>query len=315
MRQLQDLAAFVAVARAGGFREAAIGGSASASTLSDAVRRVEARLGVRLLHRTTRSVTPTEAGERLFERLAPALAEIDASLDSVNAFRDRPVGRLRLNVPSVAARLVLPWIVPRFHAAYPDIRVEVMVDESFVDLLAAGCDAGIRYGERLEQDMIAIPIGPARQRYAFAASPAYLAAHGRPSHPRELLGHACLEACFASGRSLEWEFEKAGEEIRLEPRGPLLLQVGGGADLMTDAAIGGMGIVGLFEDWLQPLFKQGRLEPVLEEWWPSFDGPFLYYSGRRYLPAPLRAFVDFVKSEPCARWPGPERPARTAHEN
>src|SRR5918993_2299803 len=175
-----DLHAFLAVARARGFRDAARTSGASASTLSGAVRRLEARLGVRLLHRTTRSVTPTEAGARLINRLTPALGEVEAALHVVNGFRDRPAGTLRLNVPVSAARLVLPAIVPPFLAAYPDIRLEVIADDSFVDILAAGCDAGIRYDERLEADMIAVPIGPRVQRFATAAAPAYLGRHGRP---------------------------------------------------------------------------------------------------------------------------------------
>lgn len=175
---LGDLNAFVAVARAGGFRDAARAGNASASGLSEAVRRLEAQLGVRLLHRTTRSVKPTEAGERLLERLAPALNDVEAALDVVNGFRDRPAGTLRLNVAVVAARLVLPGIVPAFLAAYPEIRLEVIAEDSFVDVVSTGCDAGIRYDERLEQDMIAVPIGPRVQRFATAASTAYLDAHG-----------------------------------------------------------------------------------------------------------------------------------------
>jgi DNA-binding transcriptional LysR family regulator len=157
---IDDLTAFVGVARAGGFREAARANGGGASSFSEAVSRVEARLGVRLLNRTTRSVAPTEAGARLLDRLGPALSGVEAALDVVNLFRDRPAGTLRLNVPVSAARLVLPAIVPRFLAAYPDIRLEVIADDGFVDVLAAGCDAGIRYDERLEQDMIAVPIGP-----------------------------------------------------------------------------------------------------------------------------------------------------------
>ncbi|KAB0680220.1 LysR family transcriptional regulator [Aureimonas leprariae] len=295
---LGDLNAFVAVARAGGFREGARASGASASGLSEAVRRLEAQLGVRLLNRTTRSVAPTEAGISLLERLRPALGEVEAALDVVNGFRDRPAGTLRLNVPVSAARLVLPAIVPPFLAAYPDIRLEVVVDDGFVDVLAAGCDAGIRYDERLEQDMIAVPIGPRRQRFACAAAPNYLEHRGRPEHPRELLAHACLRGQFASGAMATWEFERNGETVRVEPTGPLLVRLGGGADLMVDAALAGSGIVCLFEDWLRPHLAAGALEPVLQAWWPSFSGPFLYYPGRRLLPAPLRAFVDFVRSHP-----------------
>ncbi|MET0292124.1 MAG: LysR family transcriptional regulator [Steroidobacteraceae bacterium] len=294
--ELSDLAAFVAVARARGFRDGARVSGASASSLSEAVRRLEAQLGVRLLNRSTRSVVPTEAGARLLERLGPALDEVGAALDVVNQFRDRPTGTLRLNVPMSAARLVLPRIVPPFLAAYPDIQLEVIAEDSFVDMLAAGCDAGIRYEERLEKDMIAIPIGPREQRFAAAAAPSYLDRHGRPQHPRDLLTHACIRGRFASGAMTEWEFERDGELVKVEPTGPLIVRVGAATDLAIDAAVAGTGILHLFEDWLRPQLDSGALEPVLEPWWQRFSGPFLYYPGRRQLPAPLRAFVDFVKA-------------------
>ena len=294
---LADLNAFVAVARARGFRDGARASGVSASGLSDAVRRLEAQLGVRLFHRTTRSVAPTEAGERLLDRLAPALTEVEAALDVVNNFRDRPAGTLRLNVPVSAARLVLPSILPAFLAAYPDIKLDVIAEDSFVDVLAAGCDAGIRYDERLEQDMIAVPIGPRVQRFGCAASPAYLDRHGRPQHPRDLLDHACLRGRFSSGRMMgPWEFEKDGEVVVVDPTGPLVVQAGAAVDLKVDVAIAGTGILFLFEDWLKPHFASGALEPVLEPWWQSFPGPFLYYPGLRLVPAPLRAFIDFIKA-------------------
>jgi DNA-binding transcriptional LysR family regulator len=292
---LGDLNAFIAVARAGGFREGARASGGSASGLSEAVRRLEAQLGVRLLNRTTRSVVPTEAGQGLLERLSPALSEVEAALDVVNGFRDRPAGLLRLNVPGSAARLVLPRIVPPFLAAYPDIRLEIITEEGFVDVLAAGCDAGIRYEERLEQDMIAVPIGPRTQRYAAAASPGYLDRHGRPQHPRDLLDHACLRSRFLGRAMAPWEFSRDGEVVRIDATGPLIVQAGGGSDLAVDTSIAGIGIVGLFEDWLRPHFESGALEPVLEPWWQHFSGPFLYYPGRRLVPAPLRAFVDFIR--------------------
>ena len=296
--ELADIHAFVAVARAAGFREAARATGSSASRLSEAVRRLEDRLGVRLLNRTTRSVATTEAGAQLLERLEPALKEVHAALDLANGFRGKPAGTLRLNVPVSASRLVLPRIVPAFLAAYPDIRLEVVAEDGFVDVLAAGCDAGIRYDERLEQDMIAIPIGPREQRFAAAASPAYLAQRGRPRHPRDLLAHACLRGQFASGAKPAWEFERRGEQVKIEPTGPLLVRIGAAADLAVDAAVAGVGVIYLFEDWLRPYIARGELEAVLEPWWPRFSGPFLYYPGRRHQPAPLRAFVDFVKALP-----------------
>lgn len=293
---LADLNAFLAVARAKGFRDGARASGISASGLSEAVRRLETQLGVRLLNRTTRSVIPTEAGQRLLERLEPALNEVHAALDVVNSFRDRPAGTLRLNVPVSAVRLALPAIVPAFLAAYPEIRLEIVAEDNYVDIVAAGFDAGIRYDERLEQDMIAVPIGPRIQRFATAASPAYLDRHGRPEHPRDLLSHACLRGRSTNGAITPWEFERDGEVTRVEPSGPLVVQIGAGVDLAVDAAIAGIGIMFLFEDWLRPHFDSGALEPILEPWWQSFSGPFLYYPGRRHVPAPLRAFVDFIKS-------------------
>ncbi|MFC7053044.1 LysR family transcriptional regulator [Hansschlegelia quercus] len=293
---LQDLSAFLSVVRAGGFREGARTSDASASSLSAAVRRLEARLGVRLLNRTTRSVAPTEAGARLAERLGSALGEVEAALDVVNSFRDRPAGTLRLNVPVYAARMVLPAIVPPFLKAYPDIRMEVVAEDGFVDVLAAGCDAGIRFDERLEQDMIATPIGPRVLRFATAASPEYLDAYGRPEHPRDLLRHACLRGQFASGTMPAWEFERDGDVVRVDPAGPLRVRIGGATDLAVAAAVEGVGVIQLFEDWLKPHIESGALEPVLEPWWQTFSGPFLYYPGRRRVPAPLRAFVDFIRS-------------------
>lgn len=294
---LSVLEAFVAVARAGGFRDGARVTGSSASGLSEAVRRLEAQLGVRLLHRTTRSVVPTEAGQLLLERLVPAINEVMAAVAIVNEFRDRPAGTLRLNVPISAARLVLPSIVPPFLAAFPEIRLEVIAEDDFVDVLASGCDAGIRYGERLEQDMIAVPIGPRVQSFATAAAPAYLDRHGRPRHPRDLLAHACLQGRFPSGAMSSWEFEQNGEVVRVDPSGPLLVQLGAAVDLAVEAAIAGTGVIHLFEGWLRPHLESGALEPVLQSWWQDFPGPFLYYSGRRLLPAPLRAFVDFIKTK------------------
>ncbi|WGM30387.1 LysR family transcriptional regulator [Brevundimonas sp. NIBR11] len=293
---LGDLNAFVAVARAGGFRQAGRATGLSASALSETVRRLEDRLGVRLLNRTTRSVAPTEAGQRLLDRLTPALGEVQAALDTVKGLGDRPAGTLKLNVPVSAALMVLPRIVPAFLEAYPDIVLELVVDERFVDVLAAGCDAGIRYEERLEQDMIAVPIGPRRQRFAAAAAPAYLDRRGRPEHPRDLLQHDCLRGRGSSGALLPWEFEREGEIVMIDPPGPLIVNLGAGTEVTVQAALAGTGVIFLFEDWLRPHLDSGILEPVLADWWQEFSGPFLYYPGRRHVPAPLRAFVDFIKA-------------------
>ncbi len=229
----------MAVARAKGFRDGARITGVSASGLSEAVRRLERGSVCGSCIGRLAAWRRPKRGERLLARLGPALSEVEAALDVVNGFRDKPAGTLRLNVPVSAARLILPSIVPRFLDAYPDIRLEVIADENFVDVLAAGCDGRIRYDERLERDMIAVPIGPRTQRLATAASPAYLARRGRPAHPRELLDHACLLGRFPSGAMLPWEFEQAGEVVRIEPSGPLLVQIGGAVDLVVDAALAG----------------------------------------------------------------------------
>lgn len=297
LHSMADLTAFVLIAQHGGFRQAARASGQSASALSESMRRLENQLGIRLLVRTTRSVTPTEAGALLLNRLRPALSEVSSALDALNDLRGSPRGTLRINVPVIAARFFLQPIVNRFLKAYPDILVELVVDNNLIDAAANGCDAGIRYGEHLEQDMIAIPIGPRMQRFAVAAAPGYLQQHGVPEHPRDLLQHACLRGRFLSGAMPPWEFERDGQTLTVEPTGPLIVTPTA-ADLAVSAAIDGHGLVYLFEEWLAPYMEAGQLQPVLQDWWPSFPGPFLYYSGQRHLPAPLRAFIDFIKTSP-----------------
>jgi DNA-binding transcriptional LysR family regulator len=290
---LADLDAFTTVARTRSFRGAAALRGVSASSLSEALRRLEAALGVRLLNRTTRSVTPTEAGERLLARLTPALADVTLALDEVNAFRESPTGVLKLNVPGAVTRIIFPDLIPRFLKAHPGIRVEITADDAFVDVMAAGYDAGVRYDERLEKDMIAVPLaGP--QRFVVVGAPAYFARHGRPAHPREVLDHACIRHRFSHGTSYAWEFEKDGEVIRVQPEGPLVTNSG---EVEIAAAEAGLGLLATFEGFVADGLAAGRLEPVLEDWLPPFSGPYLYYPSRRHMPAPLRAFVDFVKAE------------------
>jgi DNA-binding transcriptional LysR family regulator len=190
---------------------------------------------------------------------------------------------------------VLPPIIAGFLKAYPDIRLELQLEDGFVDILAAGCDAGIRYVERLEQDMVAVPIGPREQRLATAAAPSYLAGRALPEHPRDLLDHACLRGKFESGTMPIWEFERDGEVVRIDPRGPLVVQPGAGSDVVISAAIDGLGVIYLFEDRLRSALDAGALVPILEPWWQTFSGPYLYFPGRRLMPVPLRAFVDFIK--------------------
>lgn len=292
---LEDVRVFASVARAGGFREVSRASGISASSASEAVRRLETEVGVRLLHRTTRSVTPTEEGARLLERLGPALAEIASALDVAKSSHDQPAGTLRLNVPTIAARISLPKILPAFLAAHPKIRVEVTADDELIDVLAAGCDAGVRYERSLEKDMIAVPIGPSEQRFALAASPDYLERHGRPSHPSELLDHACLRVRFPRGALIPWEFRRDSETLKIDPVGPLVANLGNGADLLVLAAVSGSGVIYSFEDLLRPHFESGELVPLMKPWWLRFPGPYLYYSSRLHMPPSLRAFVDFIR--------------------
>lgn len=292
---LADLEAFAAVAESRSFRRAASTRAVSASALSEAVRRLEARLDTRLLNRTTRSVTPTEAGQLLLERIVPMLAEISGAIDQVKDSGDRPAGRLRLNVPTIVAREFMPGIAIPFLAQHPDIILEVEGRDRFIDVFAKGFDAGIRYDESLELDMIAVPIGPRQQRFAVVASPDYLERHGVPLHPRDLLKHPCIRHRFESGRLNTWEFEKDGEVLRINPQGRLIANTFG---IEVGAALGGLGFVATFRDSLAPFIERRELVEVLADWQQPFSGPYLYYPSRRHMPAPLRAFVDFIKANP-----------------
>jgi DNA-binding transcriptional LysR family regulator len=280
-----DLDAFVAIAKDRGV---------AASTLSQSLRALEERLGVRLLNRTTRSVTPTEAGQELLGRLVPALSDITDALDRVNRFRDTPSGTLRLNVPMAVGELIIAPLIVRFLAAYPQLKVELVAEDALVDVVERGFDAGVRYGESLARDMIAVSLVP-QQRFVIAASPDHIAAHGRPAHPTDLLQHACIRHRFTSGALLPWEFEKDGESLRI---GPLTTS---SSRLALRAAEGGVGFIHTFEDYARPGLESGRLVSVLADWCPPFPGPFLYYPSRRHMAAGLRAFIDFVRSESKAR--------------
>ncbi|MBZ5758631.1 LysR family transcriptional regulator [Rhizobium sp. VS19-DR104.2] len=291
---LGDLAAFHAVARERSFRAAARKRNVSPSALSEAVRRLEEKLGLRLLNRTTRSVTPTEAGERLMERLAPAFSDVAAALDQINSSDDNPAGTLKLNIPSIVARYIMPGLLGRFMALYPDIRLEVAADDSFIDVMAAGFDAGVRYGERLEQDMIAVPLGPREQRYVTAASPAYLEANGTPQHPSDLLEHRCIRHRFVSRSVGLWEFERGEESLVLSPPASLITD---SLEIEVGAAVRGLGVLRCFEEIVAPAVATGELVLILDEWVSRFPGPFLYYASRRHMPGPLRAFVDFLKAD------------------
>ena len=287
---LRDLGAFVAVARLRNFRRAAVEQRMSASSLSQRMRDLEEQLGVRLLNRTTRSVAPTEAGERLLRRLAPALEDVAAAALDVRSMRDVPSGRLRINGPEPALRLVLAPMVGPFLKRYPEITMEIVTESSLIDIVSEGFDAGIRYEETLAQDMIAVSLGPP-QRYAVVATAQYIAQHGRPKHPRDLLGHAAIRTRYSNGVMHDWEFEKAGRVVKVAPP-PKLVATDLG--LALRAACDGVGFWATFDGYVREAVNSGALVSVLDDWCPPFPGPFLYYPSRRRPPPALAAFVAFV---------------------
>ena len=288
---LDRLAAFAAVARHRSFRAAAAERGVSASTLSQAVRDLEVQLGVRLLHRTTRSVAPTEAGARLLTRLGPALQELSTAVDAVHAADGVVSGLLRINAPAPAIDHVLAPLLGPFLALHPRVRVEIVAQTALIDIVAEGFDAGVRWEEKLPQDMVAIPLsGP--QRYVVVAAPALLGTQGRPTHPRELEQRPCVRLRFPSGRLLAWEFECGDERVVVEAEGRLVATHG---PVLLHAALDGAGFAMMFEADADAHVAAGRLVRVLDEWLPPFPGPRLYFAGRRQLPPPLQAFVEFVR--------------------
>jgi DNA-binding transcriptional LysR family regulator len=288
-----DLAIFLAIANHRSFRKAAVELAVTPSALSRALRAIEERLEVRLVNRTTRGVALTEAGERLFDRIRPAFLDIDAALDDLDTFRGQPYGKLRINAPRAAAKLVLLPIVSRFLKAHPSVEVDIVIDDALIDMVSSGFDAGIRFGESIAADMIAIPIGP-RHSFAVVGTPGYFEGRGRPQTPHDLKDHVCIRFRFAGGAFYHWEFERGGIELEIEVRGPLTL---GDQDIMRDAVLQGDGLGYLFEDQVRDEIETGKLVRVLEDWCPYYPGFFLYYPSRRQLPTALRAFIDFVKAE------------------
>jgi len=288
-----DLAPFLAVARHGNFRRAAAELGCTPSALSHAVRVLEERLDLRLFNRTTRSVALTEAGRRLFERVAPAFRDIEDALEDLNAFRGKPIGRLRINVARSSARMVLLPRVTRFLAENPGVHVELSVDNALVDMVSAGFDAGVRFGEIVAQDMIAVPLGP-RQRSAIVASPAFLERHRTPIVPQDLRELPCIRLRFSDGRLYHWELQRGEVEVAIEVEGPLTLD---DQDLAIDAALDGAGLAYAFEAQVSELIASHRLVRVLEDWCPEYPGFYLYYPSRRQMPAVLRAFIEYVQGK------------------
>lgn len=294
----RDIAAFVAVARTRNFRRAAREQLVSTSSLSQRVRELEELLGVRLLNRTTRSVALTEAGEMLLARVGPAMSEVTEALERVRGLREVPSGRLRINAPPPAVDLVLAPMVAPFLQAHPKIDLEIVAESSFVDIVSAGFDAGVRYGEHLAQDMIAVSLGPP-QRYAVVASPQYIAQHGRPSSPKDVLDHSAIRTRFSNGIMPDWEFEQAGRIVKVSPPAKL---IAGYIGLGKQAALDGVGLWVTFEGHVRDELASGALVSVLDDWCSPFPGPFLYYPSRRQPPPALAAFVAFV-----AEWRKQER--------
>lgn len=288
---LNDLQAFAFVARLRSFRKAAQELDVSASALSHALRNLENRLGVRLLNRTTRSVAPTEAGQALLDRLAPALLDIAGALEEVNSYRQSPIGTLRINAPLSAVKFVLMPLAERFLDENPGMRLELVAENRMVDIVAEGFDAGVRFGERLAQDMVAVPLGPA-QRFVVVATPAYLAKHGIPQSPRELATQRCICQRFPNGSYLHWYFVRGGERIEIEVSGPVIVSDMG---LSAEAAARGLGLAFLYEDYAAPYLASGQLCSVLDDWRPAETGFFLYYPSHRLVPAGLRSFIELAK--------------------
>jgi DNA-binding transcriptional LysR family regulator len=290
--EFAELAAFVAIAEHGSFVKAATALGVSTSTLSQSMRSLEERLGVRLLNRTTRSVAPTEIGERLLLRLRPALGEIGGAVEEINAYRDRPAGTLRLSVASLAVRMLIAPVIAGFLTKYPAITIDLTADDGIgvIDIVRGRFDAGIRAGRWIERDMIAQRISPDSRLIAVAA-PAYLARRSRPATPHDLQGHDCIRYRWGDAVP-HWPFEKAGEKVEVAVDGPLITT---DLELMVHAAREGLGICYVLESHVAPDLAAGRLVPLLEDWAPHYEGYHIFYPSRRQMPASLAAFIDFLR--------------------
>ncbi|WP_066823221.1 LysR family transcriptional regulator [Sphingomonas mali] len=287
-----DLNGFLAIARAKSFRRAAVELGVTPSALSHNLRALEERLDLRLVNRTTRSISLTEVGQKLFDRIEPAFRDIDDAIEELSAWGGKPIGTLRLNTALASARLELMPLLADFLAANPSVEVEIIAQTALIDTVAQGYDAGVRFGERIAADMIAVPIGR-RRRFAVVGSPAYFERWPKPAHPRDLIGLPCVRYRFERGDDYHWEFERAGEELEIAVDGPFTTNE---HELMLSAALDGIGLAFVFEEMVVDLVAAGRLERVLGDWCPYWPGLYLYYPSRRQMPSPLRAFIDFARS-------------------
>lgn len=285
---LTHLAAFAAVARHRSFRKAGAELTLSTSAVSYAIRALEDRLGVGLFHRTTRSVALTEAGQRLLERLQPALHQVSDALEEMNHFRAAPAGLLRINAARAAVPTQLGPRLTRFLHAHPDVRLELTENDGLVDIVSEGFDAGVRLHEFVPEDMVAVPLGRPL-RGMIVASPAYLARHPAPQHPRDLLQHECIRFRFASGHLYKWQFERDGQSLELDVQGRLTLSE---QTTIIRAVLDGFGLAYVLEDAARPWLDAGQMQAVLEDWSEPFPGFVLYYPRQRQMSSALRAFVD-----------------------
>jgi DNA-binding transcriptional LysR family regulator len=290
--RLDSLAAFAAIVASGGFRAAAVERGVSSAALSQTIATLEQALGLRLLNRTTRSVAPTEAGARLLERLVPALRDIAAAIDDLNRLRETPTGTLRINAPGPAVDHVLCPLVFDFMRVYPEVKVELISDAAIIDIVREGFDAGVRFGRHLEQDMIAVPLGPSL-RYAIVASPGYLGDRPAPTTPADLIGLDCIRRRFPGGTIVGWQFEKDGERLEITPEGRLTLS---SAYQELQAALAGQGVAHVFEDYAKPHLDEGRLIELLPDWSPALPSWYLYYPSRRHQSAAMAVFLQHVRA-------------------
>jgi DNA-binding transcriptional LysR family regulator len=298
---LSDLELFSLVAQHQSFRKAAEERGISVSLLSQTVRRLEDRLGVRLLHRTTRSVAATEAGRELLNSLGPALAQINDALVSVNRFSDAPTGVLRLNAPAPVAHFLLAGLSARFLGNHPGVSIEICCDAAMIDIIGSGFDAGVRFHPELAQDMVAIPLGRC-QRYAVVASPAVVRRQGPCASPADLDPRHCIRHRFPSGKIFSWTFLRGTVPMTLIPQGGLTVN---DAQTAVHAAREGAGFAYVHEEYAAPLLQAGELERVLDEWAPGLGTPYLYFPKQRHMSSALRAFVDFVKGAAATEVPTP----------
>lgn len=290
--EFAELRAFSVIAQERSFRKAAARIGVTPSALSHIIRALEERLGAKLLHRTTRSVAPTEAGSALLARLVPAMAEIEHAVSEVGAFSDRPRGRLRLNLPRLAAEVVLLPRLAQFTQLYPDINLDLVIDDGMADIVAEGFDAGIRAGEHVHGDMIAVRLTP-ELRGAVVASPAYIAERGTPLTPHDLRHHCCINYRWSNdGAEYRWSFKRDSETLEVRVDGAITVN---DTSLIIGSALRGLGFAYILEDVIADDLAAGNLVQVLDEWCQPSSGFHLYYSGRRHLSAPLRATIEFFR--------------------